>query len=71
MKATLEFDLPEEDYEWKRAVRCGYVEMAIDDFKRRLKRYRDDDVKFKNSYEAIERIWDDLHECFEGIEDVL
>jgi len=67
MKATLEFDLPEEDYEWKRAVRCGDVECAISDFKNNLRNYWKHGHEFKTADEAIDKIYEELHEAFEDI----
>ena len=62
MKATLEFNLPEEREEYKRANQSQDMFTAIFDFSEKLRSYRKYGHDFKTADEALDAINVLLHE---------
>ena len=69
MKVEIKFDLPEDVEEYRQHVRCGDVELALWEFSGNLRQYWKYGHQFKNADEAIEKIREELYDCFESVND--
>lgn len=65
MKATLEYSLPEEQYEFETAVRAHAVAAALAGFRQYLR----DKEKHGDRYPTIMEVRAAFHEQFEGLLD--
>ena len=57
MKAILEFDLPEEEYEFNRAVQSKNLSGAMLDIEHQLRSWYKYGHEFKDADEAVKLVW--------------
>lgn len=70
MKATLEFNLPEDDYDFKTAVRASELSIFVSAVRQILKEYRKYKELTPEQYKIVEEIEDRiLSEIPEGLPD--
>jgi hypothetical protein len=63
MEAILKFNLPDEDHEFKNALRGGKAMSALFDINqmfRSLLKHGDPDAQFKTPTEAVEKLWEEF-----------
>ena len=69
MEAILKFNLPDEDHEFKNALRGGSALCALHDTNqmfRNLLKHGDPETQFKTPSEAVEWLWEQFREHVEN-----
>jgi hypothetical protein len=63
MKATIEFNLPEDKYEWENAIRADAMYLALWDLSQELRSmWKYQQYKTEEEYAIVETIRDKFHE---------
>lgn len=67
MKAILEFDLPEDDYDFRAAAKATKLRVAMSNFKEWLFQRQDEGYWDKSGEKECKEIWNNFIEEFQGI----
>lgn len=65
MKATLEFNLPEDKHEWENAIRADAMFASLWDVQQELRRLWKYEELSEEQFEMVERIRDSFHSILE------
>ena len=65
MKATLEFSLPDEEFEFKKATQGKYLYFAISEFDNQLRNWIKHGHQFNDADEALNEVRSMLHRSLE------
>jgi hypothetical protein len=70
MKAILEFNIPEEDYEFRMAIDGHKYHSILADLVQEVRNARKHGHPFKSADEVLDWLWEELHTCVreEGVE---